>query len=134
MDETEDRRGRATHVNVRVLLPVPDRLDVEKRPFNAVDQHLPIVAVAGRQRRRIDCGERIEGRVQPRGVFSLAVPAQIIDLGIVIMQANVCRGDRVSSKFVAVKGLDDVLKRLRLSRRGSSENGGDEGRSGHEFH
>jgi hypothetical protein len=56
---------------VRVLLPVPDRLNVEKRPFNAVDQDLPIVAVAGRQRRRIDCGERIEGRVQPRGVFSL---------------------------------------------------------------
>lgn len=46
------------------------------------------------------------------------------------MDANVCRGDRVSSKFVAVKGLDDVLKRLRFSRRGSSENGGDEDRPG----
>jgi hypothetical protein len=69
---------------VRVLLPVPDRLNVEKRPFNAVDQDLPIVAVAGRQRRRTDCGERIERRVQPRGVFSLAVSAQIINFGIVI--------------------------------------------------
>jgi hypothetical protein len=117
--------------SVRVLLPVPDGLDVEKRPFNAVDQHLPIVAVAGRQRRRIDGGELIERRVQPRGVFSLAVSAQIIDLGIVIMHANACRGDRVRSKFVVVKGLDKVLKRLRLGRRGSHENGGDEGRSDH---
>jgi hypothetical protein len=69
--------------------------------------------------------------VQPRGVFSLAVSAQIVDLGIVIMHANVCRGDRVSSKFVVVKGIDDVLKRLRLGRRGSRENGGGEGCSGH---
>ena len=132
MDEIEDRRGRAEHVNVRVLLPVPDRLDVEKGPFDAVDQHLPIVAVAGRQCRRIDRGERVERLVQPRDVLSLAVPAQIINLGIVIMHANLCRGDGVSSKFAVVKGLDDVLKRLRLSWR-SRENGGGEGRSGHEF-
>jgi hypothetical protein len=116
MDEIEDRRGRAAHVDVRVILPVPDRLDAEKRPFNAVDQHLPIVAVTGRQRRRIDCSERIERRVEPRGVFSLAVPVQIIDLGILIMHANACRGDRLSSKLVVVKGLDEILKRLRLGR------------------
>src|ERR1700730_6492418 len=72
-------------------------------------------------------------RLQARDVFSLAISAQIVDHGIVVMDANVCRGDWVSSKLVAVKGLDDVLKRLRLSRRGSSENGGDEGRSGHEL-
>ena len=70
LDETEDRRGRSVHVNVRVVLPVPDRLDVEKRPFNAADQHLPITAVAGRQRRRIDCGKRIERLVQPCGVLA----------------------------------------------------------------
>jgi hypothetical protein len=134
MNEIKDRRSRAAHVNVRVLLPVPDRLDVQKLPFHAVDQHLTIVALAGRQICGIDCDERVERPVQPRDVFSLAISAQIVDPGIVVMDANVCRGDWVSSKFVAVKGLDDVLKRLRLSRRGSSENGGDEGRSGHEFH
>jgi hypothetical protein len=48
MNKIEDRRGRAAHVKVRVALPVPDSLDVQKLPFNAVDQHLPIVAVAGR--------------------------------------------------------------------------------------
>ena len=62
--------------------------------------------------------------MQARGVFRLAVSAQIIDLGMVIMHANVCRSDRISSKFVIVKGLDGALKRLCLGRRGSSENGG----------
>jgi hypothetical protein len=69
--------------------------------------------------------------VQPGSVFSLAVSAQIVDLGIVIMHANVCRGDRVSSKFVSVKGFNADLKRLRLGRRGSRENGSGEGRFGH---
>jgi hypothetical protein len=44
---------------------------IQKLPLDAVDQHLPIVAVAGRQRRRIDCDECIERRVQPRGVSRL---------------------------------------------------------------
>jgi hypothetical protein len=47
------------------------------------------------------------------------------------MHANACRGDGMSSKFVVVKGLDEILKRLRLGRRGSRESGGGEGRSGH---
>jgi hypothetical protein len=38
----------------------------------------------------------------------------VIDLGIAIMHANACRSDRMSSKFVVVKDLDEVLKRLRL--------------------
>jgi hypothetical protein len=62
---------------------------------------------------------------------SLAVSAQIIDLGVAIMHANACRGDRVNSKFVVVKSLDKGLKRLRLGRRGSRENDGDEGPSGY---
>jgi hypothetical protein len=36
----------------------------------------------------------------------------VIDLGIAIMQANACRSDRVNSKFVVVKDLDEFLKRL----------------------
>jgi len=31
------------------------------------------------------------------------------------MHANVSCGDRVSPKFIIVKGLDDALKRLRLA-------------------
>jgi hypothetical protein len=76
-------------------------------------------------------GERVERLVQPRGVFSLAVSAQIIDLGIIIMHTDLCRGDRVSLKFAVVKGLDEVLKRLRSGRCGSHEKGGDERRFGH---
>jgi hypothetical protein len=72
--------------------------------------------------------------VQPCDVFGLTILAQIIDLGIVVMHANIRRGDRVGAGFISVKDLDEVLKRLRLSRCGSGENGDGEGRHGHEFH
>ena len=75
MNEIEDRRSPAAHVNVRVLLPIPDRLNVQKFPFNAADQHLSIVAITGRQRRRIDRCQRVERFMQPRNVFSLTVSA-----------------------------------------------------------
>jgi hypothetical protein len=37
MNKIEDRRSPAAHVNVRVLLPIPDRFDVQKLPFDAVE-------------------------------------------------------------------------------------------------
>ncbi|MGO9115849.1 MAG: hypothetical protein ACLP9L_42125, partial [Thermoguttaceae bacterium] len=98
------------------------------------DREMLINAIAGQQRRWIDCCKRVERLVQPLDIFCLATSAQIIDLGIIIMHANVSRGDRVSPKFIIVKGLDDALKRLRLGRRSSRENCGGQRRSGHEFH
>jgi len=47
MNEIEDRRGRALRVYARVFLPVTDSLYIKKLPFNAVDHHFPIIAVAG---------------------------------------------------------------------------------------
>src|ERR1700730_2303095 len=41
MNKIEDRRSRAAHVNVRVLLPIPDRFDVQKLPFDAVEASRP---------------------------------------------------------------------------------------------
>jgi hypothetical protein len=54
MTDRSDRPAART-----VLLPVPDRLDVLKLPFPAVDQHLTIVALAGRQICGIDCDESV---------------------------------------------------------------------------
>jgi hypothetical protein len=84
-----------------------------------------------RKHPRIDSGQCVQRLVQPRDVLSLAISAQIIDLGIVMMHANLCRGDWVASKFAL--GIDEVVKRLRRARRGSCENGGAKGRSDLEF-
>jgi hypothetical protein len=72
--------------------------------------------------------------VQPCNVFRLAIFTQIIDLGIVIMHADVCRRNRVSSKLVGIKGLNEVLKRLRLGCGGSRENSSGDSRCSYWFH
>ena len=132
MNEVEDCRGCDVHVNVRVLCQY--LIVSRSRSFPSM---LPI-SISRSSRSPADsvagsiAQERIERLVQPRGV-TWASRLQIIDLGVEIMHANVCRSDRVSLKFVIVKGLYDTLKRLCPGRRGSEENGSRQRHSGSWF-